>query len=168
MEFKDSPFHRILEKDIPEVSASPEGIRSHFASISRFIAGIPAHLSGHAYAEGKWTIAQVLGHLIDTQAVFLYRLLSIARGDTAKLPGFDEGVWVANGKYGASALKEILALYDAAAAHTASAAIRLRKEDLARKGEANGVRITAEEVLIYLMAHELHHVTVLRERYIPG
>jgi uncharacterized damage-inducible protein DinB len=168
MEFKDSPFHRILEKEIPEVSTTHEGIRNHFASISRFIAGIPAHLNGYAYAEGKWSIAQVLGHLIDTQAVFLYRLLSIARGDTAKLPGFDEGAWVASGNYGASTHGEIRALYDAAAAHTASVALRLRKEDLARSGEANGVRITAEEVLIYLMAHELHHVTVLRGRYLPG
>jgi uncharacterized damage-inducible protein DinB len=168
MEFKGSPFHRILEKDIPEVSAAPEGIRNHFASVSRFISGIPAGLKDHAYAEGKWTIAQVLGHLIDTQAVFLYRFVSIARGETAKLPGFDEGLWVANGNYGASALGEIRDMYAAAAAHTASAALRLRGEDLARKGEANGIRVTAEEVLIYLMAHELHHVKVLRERYLSG
>jgi uncharacterized damage-inducible protein DinB len=166
MDFKDSPFHKILEPDMAEVSADAAGIEKHFRRVSEFIAAIPPGRKDHAYAEGKWPITVVLGHIIDAQAVFLYRFLNIARGETVALPGFQEELWVANGGYGNCALPELKSLYDKAAAHTQCMALRMGKTELARRGNANGIAISAEEVLVYLMAHEVHHIKVIRERYL--
>ena len=166
LEFKQSVFFKILEAELPEVSMEPSGIKSHFHRISTFIAAIPDSLKDYAYAEGKWTIAQVLGHITDTQTVFLYRILSIARGNESKLPGFDENRWVATGNYAACTLPEIKSLYDISSAHTLSTVLRLRKEDYAKKGEANQIVISVEEILGYLMAHEIHHLKTIQERYL--
>jgi hypothetical protein len=73
---------------------------------------------------------------------------------------------VANGGYGDCALADLKSLYDKAAAHTVSTALRIGKADFQRRGNANGIAISAEEVLVYLMAHEVHHIKVIRERYL--
>lgn len=166
MEFKDSIFYKILERDIPDVSVEPDGIKGHFSLVSQFISGIPVNLKDHAYAEGKWTIAQVLGHLVDTQTVFLYRILNIARGEKVKLPGFDENLWVASGNYQDYSLTGIKSAYEASAEHVKSTVFSLRKEDFAKKGEANGIIISVEEVILYLMAHEVHHLKTIKQRYL--
>jgi uncharacterized damage-inducible protein DinB len=166
MEFKQSKFYRILENDIPEVSIHPNAIIGHFEYIEKIISEIPANLKDFSYSKGKWTIAQLLGHIVDAQTVFLYRILNIARGEETKLPGFDEALWVVTGKYQICTLDEIKSLYRASANHTVSTVLRIQKEDLERKGEANGIKISAEETLIYLMSHEIHHIKILKERYL--
>src|SRR5689334_13058327 len=68
-------------------------------STFNFFNSLPAEKAGYAYAEGKWTIKQVVGHLIDAERVFAYRLLCFSRGDKNSLPGFDENAFVEYGGF---------------------------------------------------------------------
>ncbi len=134
--------------------------------MSEFIGGIPAGKLAFAYAPGKWTVAQVLGHIIDTQVVFLYRILNISRGEKISLPGFDERIWVENGKSRGLDLEEIGSLYEKASSLTLAFLLQLQGPDLKMTGEANGVTLSVEEIIAYLIAHEMHHSKIIVSRYL--
>jgi uncharacterized damage-inducible protein DinB len=166
MKFRDSIYHSILKDDLALIRDGVQDLASHFASSLSFIQSIPAAKLGFAYAPGKWTLAQVIGHLSDTQTVFLNRILYISRGQSVALYPFDEQLWVARAGHDALGREKLLELYGSGAAHVKSVVAGLSPESLKREGVANGVEITVEEIILYLMAHEKHHLRVLRERYL--
>jgi hypothetical protein len=118
-----------------------------------------------AYAPGKWTVKEVLGHLADTERVLSYRALRMARGDATPLAGFDENAYVAAAGFGARPLVEVAAELAAVRAATLALVRGLPAEGWARAGTANGLATTARAVIWTLAGHELHHRQVLRERY---
>jgi uncharacterized damage-inducible protein DinB len=124
----------------------------------------PAQLV-YAYAPGKWTVAQVIRHVLDAERVFAYRALCIARGEQQSLPGFNEDAYAA-----ATARVEynIVLLRNEASALQASTLALYRSftpEDLARTGTANGQPRTPQQLAYLIAGHTLHHLFVLRERY---
>jgi uncharacterized damage-inducible protein DinB len=165
MRFTDSPFHRILADELAVLGDPVAELPRQRAGYLDFLSSLPESLASHAYAPGKWTVSQVVGHLADTQLVFLGRILFFARGQGTALPGFDEGTWVeASGHRGLS-LARLREIHAAGSAAVAALVASLPPGALSREGEANGVRIRVDEILSYLIAHERHHVKVLRERY---
>lgn len=166
MKFRDSVYHAILKDDLALIPGGVRDLAPHFSSSLVFIQSIPAEKLGLAYAPGKWTVAQVIGHLSDTQTVFLNRLLYISRGQPVALYPFEEQVWVESAGHEALDREKLLDLYESGAAHVQSVVASLPPGSLGREGVANGVEITVEEILLYLMAHEKHHLRVIRERYV--
>jgi uncharacterized damage-inducible protein DinB len=166
MRFADSPFHRILTEELAGLGDPVEALSGQQAGYLEFLAGIPEGLASHAYAPGKWTISQVVGHLADTQLVFLGRILFIARRQKTSLPGFDEASWVETSGHRGFSLARLREIHAAGAAAVYALVASLPPESLALEGEANGVQIRVDEILRYLIAHERHHVKVLRERYL--
>ncbi len=164
--FKDSIYHAILKDDLAGIQNGLRDLPRHFAAGLEAIHSIPAAKFTHSYAPGKWTVAQVIGHLSDTQTVFLNRILYIARGEKAELHPFDEGLWVGNAGHNNLGREAILSLYAAGAAHVQTVVDAMPPESVAREGIANHVVITVEEIILYLMAHERHHLKVIRERYL--
>src|SRR5437016_9293712 len=73
-----------------------KAIRRNTKEFRKLLKSIPAKKRGYAYAEGKWTIQELLQHIIDAERVFVYRALTFSRRDTSVLPGFDENTWAAN------------------------------------------------------------------------
>ena len=118
------------------------------------------------YAEGKWTIKEVLAHIVDSERIFGYRVLAISRGEKNPLPGFAENEYVSNGKYENRSLKSLLAEYS----HLSSANLELFKsldeEMLSQKGIASGKEVTARAILFVTIGHENHHLEIIKTRYL--
>lgn len=120
------------------------------------------------YAEGKWSVKEVIGHVADTERIMVYRALCFARGETAALPGFEENEYVARAKFGGRTLGDLLAELKLVRAGTVPFFAGLDAEELMRRGTANS-RPYSVRALAYIVAgHERHHATVLAERYLPG
>jgi uncharacterized damage-inducible protein DinB len=166
MKFIDSIYHEILKDDLPLIRGGVSHLSTHFAESLAFLQSIPAAKIGHAYAPGKWTIAQLIGHISDTQTVFLNRILFVSRGQKVALHPFDEQTWVDNGGHDRLGRDALLGLYASGAAHCRAVIENLPEPTLNREGVANNVEITVEEIILYLMAHEKHHLKVIRERYL--
>jgi hypothetical protein len=119
----------------------------------------------HRYAEGKWSVKEVLGHLADAERVFGYRLLRIARADATPLAGFDENQWAAvaphHGRPIGAVVDELLAVREATLALVRS----LDGPALDRSTIANGKPITARAICWILAGHTHHHLHILHERY---
>ena len=122
----------------------------------------------HRYAEGKWSVKEVLGHILDAERIFAYRLLRIARGDTTPLPGFDENAYVAAANFGARPMEAILEEYDLVRGHSLSLLRSLDEASLARMGTSNGKPISARALAWLIAGHEHHHLMVLKEKYLPS
>ena len=135
-------------------------------------AGRPGGVRGEAerfrYAEGKWSIREVVGHVVDTERIMGYRACCVARGETASLPGFDENAYVQNASFDACPLPELL---DELASRARGAPGDLppsRRQGLgSRVGAANAHPISVRALAYVMLGHPRHHLAVLRERYLP-
>jgi len=119
----------------------------------------------HAYAPGKWTVKEVIGHLCDAERVFAYRAMRIARSDTTDLPGFDENAFVANSNFKSRTMEDLLEEMWAVRAATLSLAKHLPESAMSNRGSANGSPVTVRALLYIIAGHERHHLGILKERY---
>ncbi len=118
------------------------------------------------YAPGKWSVKEVIGHLIDAERIFAYRALRFARNDATPLPGFDENGYVANAGFGSRSLADLAEEFE----HTRKSNVSLFKHldgvSLLRRGAANDNEISVRAIAYIVAGHELHHVGILRSRYL--
>ena len=119
----------------------------------------------HRYAPSRWSVRQVLGHMADTERIFGYRTLSIARGDAAPLPGVEQDEWMANSDFGLSSLEELLAGFQAVRSGNLSLLSGFTPAAWERRGVASGHTVTVRALAYMLLGHERAHLEVLRERY---
>lgn len=126
---------------------------------------VPTDREDFAYAEGKWTIKEVVGHIIDVERVMSYRALTFARNDATPLPGFDENAWVPAGNFGARTLTDLVEELQLVRAATVHFAKNLDAAMLARRGLANGQGVSVRALLYIIAGHERHHLALFRERY---
>lgn len=124
-----------------------------------------ADKADYAYADGKWTLKEMLGHIIDTERVFSYRITCFARNETQNLPGFDEDNYVINARFAERDLEDLTAEF--AALRTANLFLyqSFNDEELNRKGIASGREINVKSILYIAAGHIIHHVSILKERY---
>ncbi|MBT2290714.1 DinB family protein [Paenibacillus albidus] len=148
----EGEYHLLLEQQSQQVQA--------------MFGGLSEEKGDYRYAPGKWSIKEVLGHLIDTERIMSYRLLRIARGDKTPLAGFEEGDYVAAAGFGRFTLQELLGQYKAVRESTLALVASLPEEVSTRVGTANGNPISARAQAAILIGHELHHMNIIRERYL--
>lgn len=117
------------------------------------------------YADGKWSVKEVVGHLSDAERIFSYRLMRIARGDGTPLPGFDENAYVPAGEFDRRPLRDILDELRAIRLSTAALMEGVPPESWARRGMANGKPISARALAYIIIGHMNHHMGTLRELY---
>jgi hypothetical protein len=135
------------------------------SDVLAYMATWPEDKVAHCYAEGKWSVVQVVGHMADTERVFAYRLLRIARADSTPLSGFDENAWQLEAGFESRTLSSVVA--ELRAVRMASLAL-IRSLDAAaidREGVANGKRVTARALVWLVAGHFAHHAGILRDRY---
>ena len=120
------------------------------------------------YAADKWMVKEVLGHVNDSERVFAYRALCIARGEQNQLPGFEQDDYVRTGKFG----ERTLASLGEEFAHIRNSSIALfrslGKEAWQRRGTANKNEVTVRALAFIIAGHELHHRLILEDRYFPA
>jgi uncharacterized damage-inducible protein DinB len=133
--------------------------------IRRLLAPVSAEKEVYRYAEGKWSIRQVLGHLVDGERIFGYRAFCISRGEQAALPSFDENQYVAGARSDGVSLRELVD--ELALVRQANLAVlrRLDAREWAQVGTASGKPVSVRALAWVMAGHPRHHVEVLRERY---
>ena len=124
--------------------------------------------AGFRYAPGKWSIKQILGHLIDAERVFAYRALRIARNDRTPIEGFEQNDWVANAPFDSLSMAELLREFTAVRHATVLLLRHLPPEAWDRRGTASNSEITVRALAYIIAGHERHHAKVLREKYLPA
>jgi hypothetical protein len=122
----------------------------------------------HRYAEGKWSMRQVMSHVNDTERVFVYRALWFARGFDDALPGFDQDVAVAGADADSRSWRSHLDEFRAVRAATVELFRDLPAEAWSRGGVASGNPVTVRALAFIAAGHVAHHVWILRERYLDG
>jgi len=120
----------------------------------------------HRYAPDKWSIKQIVGHLSDTERIFVYRALCFARQEKQSLPGFDENAFVAAARFDDRPFADHLAEFRSVRAASVAFLKGLNAEELKRIGTANGKPLSVRAVAFILAGHEKHHLGVIRERYL--
>lgn len=129
---------------------------------------VPPHLETFAYAPGKWTVREVLGHISDAERVFAYRALTIARADTTSLPGFDENEWAVHSNAGVRQLESLVEEFAAVRSATLALLGGLAPEMGHLRGTASGRPISVRAIAWILAGHAEHHLRHFRERYSPA
>ncbi|SFF05891.1 DinB superfamily protein [Paenibacillus algorifonticola] len=153
------------------ISKVPEGsikdlLLEAYDTTSGLLASIPEERGSYKYAEGKWSIKEVIGHINDTERVMSYRLLRISRGDSTPLPGFEQDLFIAGARFNEYTIAELADEYRAIRQSTLKLISKLSDEELARRGNASSSEVTALALAYIIAGHELHHLNVLKERYL--
>jgi len=130
------------------------------------LAAVPELKGSFAYAPGKWTLKDVIGHIADSERVFAYRALRIARGDQTPLPGFDENDWVSSAGCAGRTLADLLGELRAVRAGTLALLRHLPAEAPTRRGTANNIEFSVRALAWIIAGHERHHLGIIRERYL--
>jgi uncharacterized damage-inducible protein DinB len=119
-----------------------------------------------AYAAGKWSLKGLLGHMVDTERIFSYRVLALSRGEKTALPGFDENEYQAASEYETQEGMDILAQYKATRVATLVLLNSFSSKQWNQMGQANGKSISARALAWMIAGHEKHHLKIIKERYL--
>lgn len=117
------------------------------------------------YAEDKWTVKEVIGHLIDSERVFAYRGLCFSRGERKDLPGFDQDEYVKEANFNDRSLQSLGEEYFSQRNSTIALFKSLPEDIMLRKGKANGFTFTVRSIPFIIAGHERHHLDVLKQKY---
>lgn len=131
-----------------------------------FLRAIPANLQEHRYAEGKWSVKEVVGHLADAERIFAYRALRFARADQTPLAGFDENAYVPAGGFDARTYGSLVDEWVHVRRATISLLRGLDGDAPLRRGKANDQEISVRALAWVMAGHVVHHAAILRERYL--
>jgi len=143
-------------------------MRKQIDELDQLLRPLTEQQAGFAYAPGKWTIKEVLGHLIDTERVFAYRALAFSRSDPSPLPGFDQDDWVPFGEFQERSLSDLLDEWIVTRRATIALTFGMPEAGLARRGVASNFEFSVLALLAIPPGHLIHHFDVLAERYHIG
>ncbi len=130
------------------------------------LGGVSEARGGYRYAPGKWSIKEVIGHLSDTERVFAYRALRVARGDQTPLPGFDDQAYVREARADERTLADLVAEWDDVRRATVALFRNLLAGAWERRGTASDRPISARALAYVIAGHTRHHLEVLGVRYL--
>jgi len=130
------------------------------------IKSIPEARGEFRYAEGKWSIKEVIGHVIDSERVFAYRALRFARGDATPLAGFEQDDYVRGAKFDKRSLGDLASEYEHVRRATISLFANLDEAAWNRRGTANNNESSVRALAFIIAGHERHHVEILQTRYL--
>lgn len=127
---------------------------------------LPEEKAAFRYAQGKWSIKQIIGHMTDHERIMMYRILRFSRKDATPLSGYDQDVLVENSRFDELSLAELVSDFENVRNASLSFISTLSPKQLKLTGKAWKFELTVEEFLKATIGHELHHVQVLRSRYL--
>lgn len=157
-------FGRYVSK--VDAGSLAEAAEKYAGELNAFYTGLPEDKAMYAYAPGKWTLKEVLQHVIDAERIFSYRLMRIARHDHTPLPSFDENSYVANSGANQRSFQSLKDEF-VAVRHASDLLIRsLTPEQLSLSGTASNLPVTANAIGFILFGHLQHHRMVIEEKYL--
>ncbi|NTW85059.1 MAG: DinB family protein [Holophagaceae bacterium] len=169
-----APLPTEYDADLSKYLArAPEGdvlalLGEQSAEVTALFTGLTEAQAAYRYAAGKWSLKDLLQHLIDVERIFTYRCLRIGRGDTMPLPGFDDNAFAEAARADDRPVAALLEDFQAARASSLALFRSLPEEAWLRLGSSNGRALTARCIPYFALGHATHHLAVARERYLPG
>ena len=143
-----------------------ERLESNFDEVRMLVSSLSEDRLTYRYAPGKWSIKEILVHIVDDERIYAYRALRFARGDSAELPGFEQDDYARKSGADERSLASIFAEYEAVRRATVTMFEGLPDEAFERSGVADGKVMSVRAAAYHIAGHELHHLNVIRERYL--
>lgn len=141
-------------------------LQNQIAEAQNIFAGITEEKGDFRYAENKWTIKELLGHVIDGERVFSYRALRISRNDKTPLAGFEENSYVANSNFKNRTLADLLEEFSLLRRANVILFQNLSEASWSNTGTASDAEVSVRALAFIMVGHARHHLNVLRERYL--
>ena len=153
------PYISLVDQDVMRI------LKKQATDFPDFLKGL-SKKGDYAYAPGKWTIKQMVGHIIDSERVFSYRLTCFARGEIHGLPGFDENEYVDNAHFQDRTLSSLAEEFNLLRSANLFLFKSLTEKELNRSGIASERQITVRALLFVIAGHLMHHIQVIKDRYL--
>ncbi|NRD20164.1 DinB family protein [Winogradskyella eckloniae] len=160
-----NPYYNTYIKQSTQLSLL-DGLEANLASVVLFFSEISIDKHNYKYEKDKWTIKEVLLHIIDTERIFAYRALRIARNDTTALPGFEQDDYVDYCQANGRTLEDIINEFKTVRQATISLFKSFSPEALLRIGTASDSLISVRAIGYIIVGHENHHIEVIKQRYL--
>jgi hypothetical protein len=165
-----SEYHEYYHSYIDKV---PEGdvialLSTELERTLGLLGRVPSERADYRYASDKWSIKEVVGHVIDSERMFAYRSLSFARNDPARLPSFEQDDYVRYSNASRRPLRELAEELESVRKSNVLLFKGFDEEMWTRRGVASDVSFTVRTFPYIIVGHEIHHRRVLEERYLPG
>jgi uncharacterized damage-inducible protein DinB len=161
-----APYTMMYIGLLPDDGLVLKHLRDNFERTKNFIISLPKEKLVRRYAEGKWTIKEILVHIIDDERIYVYRALRFARGDRTELPGFEQDDYALESGANGRDVRNILAEFETARRATISLFENLDDAVLTRRGVASGNVMSVRAAAYHIAGHELRHVNIIKERYL--
>lgn len=153
-------------KLVPEQGEFSDVLLELSETVFALFEGLTEEQAAYRYAPGKWSLKQLLGHLTDSDRIMAYRVLRLSRGDETPLPGYDENDFVNAADFDSYSLEELIRQFKATRQSTLALFGAIPEKAWTRKGNTNGHPISARAQASLLIGHELHHLNIIKERYL--
>lgn len=160
-----NPYYELYLSKCPFDDIKEGLIQSQF-EFELFLKSIPSQKHIYKYAPDKWTIKEVLVHIIDTERIFAYRALRIARRDFTPLPGFDQDEYVLNCNANSRDFEDLISEYTSVRNASISLFKSFGEADLLQKGIASNNPISVRALGYILIGHQKHHQQIIASRYL--
>jgi uncharacterized damage-inducible protein DinB len=161
-----APYASMYIDLLPNNGRVLEHLEENLVVMQTLVRGLPTDKLGTPWAEGEWTIQEILVHIIDDERIYSYRALRSARKDTTELPGFDQELFAAASNANERSLDDIFEEYAAVRAATITLFKNVKDEALTRASVANGHVMSVRAAAYHIAGHELHHLNSIREHYL--
>lgn len=158
-----APFYAGYISKVPD--SGPAALLKEQIGALETLRALPEDRANYAYAEGKWTVKDVIGHVADAERVFSYRLTRIARGDKTPLSGFDENAWARTAPHRRRRIADVADELIAVRRATLALVDSLDDSTIANVGLANNNSVSARAICWIMAGHTKHHLDILGERY---
>ena len=159
-------FEQYIKLVYSEDGSILESLKSAQKEFESLLRNVPKEKHAFSYAEGKWTLKEVIQHVIDTERVFCYRALCFARNDKTLLPGYDQDIFVDNDNANDRNYYDLLAEMEVLRKSTIQLYKSFSKEALLRTGVASEEEISVRALGYLFSGHQIHHLNVVKERYL--
>lgn len=160
------PYAHIYIDLLPDDGLILRHLEDNLKTTRKFIGAIPKDRLLHRYAEGKWTIKEILGHVVDDERIYVYRALRFARNDSTALPGFDQERYAQYSEANSREPEDLLDEFTLVRQSTIAFFQSLDDAALMRTGIADGKRVSVRALAYHIAGHELRHMNIIRERYL--
>lgn len=159
-EYHETYISLVEETDI--ISA----LENQIDELNDLVGAISEEKADFRYAEGKWSIKEILGHLIDGERVFCYRAVRFARQDETPLAGFEQDGYVANGNFGNAKFADLIEEFSLLRRSNVLFFKNLTDEAWSRFGTASEATVSVRAIAYIMVGHIRHHTDILRQRYL--
>ena len=161
-----APYASMYISLLPDDGLILEHLEKNLCATTEFMRALHKEKLTYRYAEGKWTIKEIIGHLIDDERIYTYRALRFARNDQTELPGFEQGDYARESGANERPLSNLLEEFATVRKSTIALFNSFDDRVLTRSGIASGNVMSVRAIAYHLAGHELRHMNIIKERYL--